>query len=104
LENFLDNFVQKMDIYLLIYAGIGFVLGLFFKKAAKLFLFIILLLLIAVIYNHYSISQDDMNHIMVLINNMVQKVTFFIKYIYNILTISKVTAIIIGFFFSLLIT
>ena len=104
MENIINNINQNMDIYLLFYLLLGFVLGLFLRKMVKLFFTVVLLMLLAVIYNHYSITQDDVNQVMGLVNIMIQKVTYLLKYLYNTLTFLKVSAIIIGFLLSLLIT
>lgn len=103
MENSIMNINQYLDIYLLLYVVLGFIIGLFIRRMVKLFFIVALLLLFIVIYNHYSITHDDINQLMGLIDFMLQKVTFLIKYLYNTLTFLKVSAIIIGFLLSLLI-
>jgi len=103
LENIINNITHNMDIYLLVYLLLGFILGLFLKKMVKLFFILVLLFLLVVIYNHYSISHDDVSQVMVLIDSMLQKVTYWLEYLYNTLTFLKVSAIILGVIVSLLI-
>ena len=103
MENIINNITHNMDIYLLVYLLLGFILGLFLKKMVKLFFILVLLLLLVVIYNHYSISHDDISQVMVHVDSMIQKVTYWLKYLYNTLTFLKVSAIILGVIVSLLI-
>ncbi len=92
-----------MDIYTLLYLLFGFLLGFFIKKMIKLFFFVAILLLIIVLYDHYSITHDDISHITAILNYMTQKIIYLIKYLYNTLTFLKVSAIILGVIVSLLI-
>jgi len=100
MSNFFVNISQYIDVNLFFYLIGGALLGLFVRRAIKIFLFISILLFATLLYNHYAPSGIEIKGAMAIVNSLLQKVTLVIKYIYNALTISKLSAIIIGIILS----